>query len=261
MLTPLDLAHSAMENSPEDNTARLAFFERLADAELFLMLEEEASDEAARPMVFPTADGEVALVFDREERLAEFVATPTPFVALSGRRIAKLLAGQNIGLGLNFGVAPSSMLLPASAVDWLQDVLGAKSDETEAKPVSFHAPKGLPENLIVALDAKLANMSGVVGAAYLVGVEYEGGQKGHMLALLDVPDAARDGVAEAFAEALQFSGIEAGQLDVTFLAADTSLSTALQAVGLGFEIPELILPKPMQPLAPGMDPDNPPKLG
>lgn len=259
MKTPLDIAHAAMEAS-DDQSAALEFYERLADGELFMMLEEEASDEKARPLIFDTEDGPFALVFDREDRLAEFVDTPTPFVALSGRRITKLLAGQGIGLGVNLGVAPSSILLPASAVDWLHETLGAKSVITEGKPSVYTPPKGLPEVLITALDTKLANMSGVVASAFLVGVEYDTAQKGHLLALLDVPDLAREGVAEAIAEALQFSGVEAGQLDVAFLDLNDPHVARLEKVGLGFEIPDLILPKALQPLAPGMDPNKPPKL-
>lgn len=260
METPLDQAYLEMQNTPEDAVASLRFYERLADAELFMMLEDDASDDVASPQIFSTEDGNFAIVFDREERLAEFVDTPTPFVALSGRRIAKLLAGKDIGIGLNLGGSPSSMLLPAEAVGWLQEVLGSKSHETEATPTSFHAPKNLPESLIMAIDKKLANMSGVVGAAYLVGVAYQGGHDSHMLALIDVADAAREGVAEAIAEAMQFSGIEAGELDVTFLDLASPHIAALHNVGLGFEIPELILPKAPAALAPGMDPDKPPKL-
>ncbi len=35
--TPLDRAHAAMEAMPQDDAARLRFFERLADVELFLL--------------------------------------------------------------------------------------------------------------------------------------------------------------------------------------------------------------------------------
>ncbi len=259
MQTPLDIAHSAMEAAPDDGALSLKYYERLADAELFLMLEEEARDDSARPLVFETAEGRFALVFDREERLAEFVTAPTPFVAMSGRRIAGILAGEGIGLGVNLG-APSSMLLEPHAVDWLHSALGAKSVQVEARAVEFLPPAGLPEALIEAFDTKLANMSGVVAAAYLAAVRYDDGRRGHIMALIDVPEAARAGVADAFAEALQFSGIEAGELDVAFLEPDDPRLDALVKTGLGFEIPELILPKAPQPLAPGMDPDKPPKL-
>ncbi len=260
MQTPLDLAHAAMENAPDDAQAALQFYERLADAELFLMLEEEARGDTARPQIFETPEGKFVLAFDREERLAEFVDTPAPYVAMSGRRIAKILAGEDIGIGLNLGVGASSTLLPPHAVEWLHAALGAKSRETTAKPVEFHPPRGLPESLIQALDTKLANMSGVVGAAYLVGVTYADGQRSHMMALVDVAPEAQPGVAEAFAEALQFSGIEAGQLDVTFLPPDAPHLQAIHKTGLGFEIPALILPEQPEPVAPGMDPDKPPKL-
>ena len=38
-LTPLDIAHGAMEAAPNDDAIRLAFYERLGDGELFLLLE------------------------------------------------------------------------------------------------------------------------------------------------------------------------------------------------------------------------------
>ena len=40
--TPLDAAHAAMEAAPEDDAARLRFYERLADSELFLLLRRGA---------------------------------------------------------------------------------------------------------------------------------------------------------------------------------------------------------------------------
>lgn len=257
MQTPLDQAHAIME---ADEAQSLRFYERLADAELFLILEEEASNDRAKPRIFETSEGAFALVFDREDRLAEFVDTPTPFVAMSGRRIAKILAGEKIGMGLNLGVAPSSMLMSSENVDWLDEILGAKSIITEATPEELHAPKGLPESLISALDTKLANMSGVVTAAFLVGVTYQGGKRGHMLAMVDVPLEAQEGVAEAISEALAFSGIEAGQLDVTFLALDAPHIEGFTKVGLRFDIPELILPTGITATIPGSDPDKPPKL-
>ena len=45
--TLLDAAHQAMEAAPEDGQARLAFYERLAAGELFLLLESEDEGEMA----------------------------------------------------------------------------------------------------------------------------------------------------------------------------------------------------------------------
>ena len=71
-LTPLDLAHAAMEAAPEDDAARLRFFERLADSELFILLDKEPEGERISPQVFDTGEGQFVLVFDRQERLAQF---------------------------------------------------------------------------------------------------------------------------------------------------------------------------------------------
>ncbi|MGB8622714.1 MAG: SseB family protein, partial [Paracoccaceae bacterium] len=130
--TPLDRAHAAMEAAPEDDAVRLRFFERLADCELFLLLSREAEGEDIAPKVFDLEGGAFVLVFDREERLADFVGETAPYAALSGRLIAGMLAGQGIGMGVNLGVAPSSILIPAEAIGWLADTLGQRPAEVEA---------------------------------------------------------------------------------------------------------------------------------
>ncbi len=253
METPLDLAYVAMQ---EDVAAAPAFYARFLEAELFVLLEGEVGE----PMVMETSDGALVLVFDLEERMAALGEGPSDYVALSGRRIARMLAGQGVGIGLNLGDAPSAMVLPEAAVDWLAEAAMGEDEAVEARPVEISKPVGVPEVLIVALDGKLANMGGVVGAAHLVSVRYEGGAAGHMLALVNVPEAAKAGVSEALSEAVRFSGVEAGQLDLAFLAVDDAHLERFVQVGLGFEIPELVLPKAPALIAPGMDPDKPPIL-
>ncbi|MBL4807606.1 MAG: SseB family protein [Rhodobacteraceae bacterium] len=257
METPLDQAFARMQ---ADETAEMGFYERLMEAELFMLLEDEADADKARPLILETSDSPVAMVFDREERLADFAAEPVPYLALSGRRIVAMLTGKGIGLAVNLGVSQSETVLPSEAVDWLAEALGSSDSIEREKPVEISAPVGVPEALICAIDTKLANMSGVVAAAYLVSVVYESAGQGHMLALINVTPDAQNGVAEAISEALLFSGIEAGRLDVTFLSGDDASVVRFARVGLGFEIPELILPRAPEMVAPGMDPDKPPKL-
>ena len=257
METPLDMAYVAMQESHEHATH---FYARFLETELFLLLESEVVEDAAQPLIMETSDGPLVLVFDLEERMAAFNEDTSDYVALSGRRVAKMLAGQGVSLGLNLGEAPSAMLMPADAVDWLANAAIGDDEKLEAKPLEISKPVGVPEVLIKALDGKLANMGGVVGAAYLVSARYEGGESGHMLALVNVPEAAKTGVSEALSEALRFSGVEAGQLDLAFVSpSDPHLESFMRA-GLGFDIPELVLPKTPAPLAPGMDPDKPPIL-
>jgi hypothetical protein len=258
VVTLLDAAHAAVSADPENESLRLRFFERLADGELVILLEREAEGESLEPKVFDLEDGPVVLVFDREERLASFTGGIAPYAALPGRVIAGLLKGQGIGMGVNLGVAPSSMLLPPEAMDWLAETLDEAPEEVEARPQEFIAP-AVPEAVIAALDAKLARAGGLATAALLAGVVYEGGRRGHILALVDAADGAEGALARAMNEALVFSGIEAGELDVVFLRAADPATQALARVALRFNLPA---PEVLDrtPAAPGMDPSRPPKL-
>lgn len=260
MTTPLDLAHAAMEAAPEDDAARLTFHERLADGELFLLLEAEPDGDIIKPRLFELEDGPVVLAFDREDRLADFTGVPAPYVALPGRVVARHLAGQGVGIGLNLGVAPSSYLLSAAAVDWLAQMLDHAPKTAEARPSRFLAPRAVPERLLQGLDAKLARAGGLAAAALLAAVDYADGRRGHILAFVDARPGAEQALAHAVAEALTFSSVEAGELDVTFLSAEDPALAALAPVALHFD---LQLPEPAEtaaPAAPGSDPDRPPIL-
>lgn len=258
--TPLDAAHAAMLAEGEAEAPRLRFYERLADAELFLLLTEEARGENISPEMFEVADGRFVLAFDREDRLAQFAGRPAPYAALSGRVLAQMLAGQGIGLGLNLDVAPSAILIPPEAVAWLHGTLDHAPEQTEARIAELTAPAGLPEALIAALGAKLASAAGLAQAAYLVGVRYRDGGRGHLLAFVGAPEAAQGALAKAAGEALTFSGIEAGAMDVGFFAASDAIAAQLVAVGLRFELPKPQAPERIAPTPPGSDPDKPPIL-
>ena len=86
--TALDTAHGAMEAAPADDVLRLQFYQRLADAELFVLLDREAAANTFAPQVFALEGGDTVLAFDSEDRLAGFVGGPAPYAALPGRVIA-----------------------------------------------------------------------------------------------------------------------------------------------------------------------------
>lgn len=257
-MTDLDQAHAAMQAAPDDDTARLRFYERLADTELFMLLGEEATGDQVTPELFEIEDQRFTLVFDREERLGEFVGRAAPYAGVPGRALADMLAGQGIGLALNLEVAPSAMLVPAEAVDWLVQTLSHGPDETEARLTEVCAPGGLPEAVVTALDRKLAIAAGMARFAYLAAATYQDGARGRVLAFVDAVEGAEKALASAASEALTFSGIEAGVMDVLFVRASDPLAAHLAKVGLRFDLPELEVPD--VPGAPGMDPAKPPKL-
>jgi hypothetical protein len=258
--TPLDQAHAAMQAAPEDDGARLRFYERLADSELFMMLSGEPEGDRISPELFETPEGRFVLVFDREERLAQFAGRVVPYAGLAGRGIVEMLAGQQIGLGVNLEVAPSSTLLAADAVGWLHETLQNAPDQVEALIEELLPPAGLPEVLLTALDSKLATAAGLAASAYLVSLRYQGGGQGHLLGFIDATPEAEGALANAVGEALTFSGIEAGALDVGFFSASDPMAARLARVGLRFDLPLPEAPKIYQPRIPGGDPENPPIL-
>jgi len=256
-ITPLDAAHDAMQAG---DALRLRFFERLAESELFLLLETEATDETLTPQIFPVEGQNFVLAFDRETRLLDFIGAAAPYAGLSGRALAAMLAGQDIGLGLNLGVAPSSILLPPDALAWLAKTSATAPEELAKRAEEIMPPRGLPEALITALDSKLALAAGLARAAYLVGIKYEDGTMGHMLAFVQPLPGAEGGLSQAVAEALAFSGIEAGVLDVAFFRATDPLTAPMARHGVRFDLPQPPEPATQEIKAPGSDPDKPPKL-
>lgn len=259
--TPLDHAHATMQADLENDAARLRFYERLADGELFVLLakEVEGQEDEIEPEVIEVDKCNYLVVFDTEERLSGFVGHPAPYAALPGRVIAGMLAGQGIGLGVNLSVAPSSILIPAEAMEWLATTLQSGPEQVEARVVEIHAPAA-PEALISALDAKLATAGGLAAAACLAGVTYADGRKGHVLGFIDAVEGAENALAGAANEALTFSGIEAGQMDVGFFAGEDVMARKLAAYGLRFDLPVPEKPEPLKPVAPGSDPEKPPIL-
>ncbi len=255
--TALDQAHAAMTAAPEDDAARLRFFGRLGEAELFLLLQSEAEGDEITPEVFDTGAHTLVLVFDREERLAQFVGRTAPYAAVSGRALAQMLAAQGLGLVLNPEVAPSSFVLAPEGVAWLADVLQEDTEEIATR-IAELVPPSVPDILVAALDAKLATGAGLARMAYLAGTGSDTGASGHLLGFVDVQEGAEAALAQAVREALLFSGIEAGALDVGFFRAQEAMSARLAKVGLRFDLPQAAAG--LERTAPGMDPERPPIL-
>ena len=67
--TPLDHAHAAMQADPDANTPRLRFYDRLAEAELFLMLAREADGDQAEPELFDLGDVRFVLATEASHML------------------------------------------------------------------------------------------------------------------------------------------------------------------------------------------------
>ena len=247
--TPLGEALQALHDAPEDESARLRFYARLADGELVLLLAREPEGAQLAPELFDLEEGRFVLAFDSEAALAEFSGGVAAYAAVPGRVLAQMLAGQGVGLGVNLGRA-GAQLLPAEAVDWLAQTLQAAPREITARPSEVFAPHDVPEALLTALDGALARAEGLALCACLVGVTDERGARGTLLAFIDAREGAEPALTRAASEALTFSGAGAEALDVAFLASDAALTRRLLRVALRFEMTAPPDPAPNGPARP-----------
>ena len=256
-MTPIDTAYDAMDGAPQDDGLRLRFYERLMEAELFLMLKSEADENSIIPDLFEVDELQFALVFDSAERLSDFAEKIVPYAALSGRNIVKMIKDKGIGLGLNLAVAPSSTLLPAEAIEWMAS-MQTSAQVTQARPTTAYPPANVPEQVITALDTKLAGMAGMADAAYLADIVYEDETRATTLSFVNANVAAQNAIANAIAETVAFSGVEASILDVIFLNSSDSICASLAKLGLRFDLPKAETPNQIS--IPGSDPNKPPNL-
>ena len=258
MTTGLDAAYAALLAGGDGEG--MAFYRKLADAELFLVLETEASGEVMTPRVFEVAGASLLLAFDSEERLGRFAGIAMPYAALPGRVIAGQMVGQEdseLSLGLNLGSgAASEVILPPEALQWLITMLDQAEPEALEAQVERFDPPAVPGRVLAALSDGLRG----VERAYLVGVRYRGGRRGHLLALVGIAPAAEAKIARAVTEAMAFSGVEASTIDVVFLAADNGVLARMSGVALVFEGSEPDVMVDAARVGPGLDPLRPPNL-
>ena len=250
MTTRIDEAFAVMNLSDSD-AGRLRFYEAILESELFLLLDQSSDGQTAKPRTFDTSEGQFALGFDTELRLAEFAGDHSEFLALSGRNLVTLLGDTGLGLALNFG-APSEQILPIEVVEWLARE-HALPEEVEARPEEI-LPPSLPSEAIAVIDRKLAGMQGYAEHAYLADARYDGGNIASLLAFVDVEGGSEQAIASAIAEALHFSGFEAISIDVIFLTASDPIAAVFAKHGLRFDLPT----SELSPI--GSVPETPPRL-
>ncbi|MEL7183053.1 MAG: SseB family protein, partial [Pseudomonadota bacterium] len=153
--------------------------------------------------------------------------------------------------GLNLDAAPSAQLLPPESIVWLSDTLARGPDEAERSIAEVTGPGALPESLLSALDGKLALTAGLAEVAYLAQVTYDDGTRSHVLVFIDPVPGAEADLARAMSEALIFSGVPAGQLDVLFLQANQAKSAVFARHGLRIDLPKPDVPvKPIETAPP-----------
>lgn len=257
--TELDRAHARMRAGGD--AERLQFYAALADTELYLLLEDQAEGDQITPRLFEVDGAQMVAGFDRLDRLSEFAGAVSAYAALPGRVAAQVLAEQGLSLGVNPQVAPSDTVIGPEALRWLLETLEAPApDQHEARIAEILPPGAVPDALLEALGARLDKSVGMAQEALLVHVSFDGGGSGHILALVGAQPHAEEALTRAVAEALAFSGVDAGFLDVAFFAPEAPVVARLRRSARRFAIPQPQVGEVLAPSAPGTDPDRPPRL-
>ncbi|NNU79898.1 SseB family protein [Halovulum dunhuangense] len=257
--TALDRAHDRMIRAGETEDARRAFFATLAATGLVLVLEEEPArgSDRVKPLILETGDGPLALAFDTEARMAAFLEGGAPMAVIEGRDLGALLSAAGLGLALNIEVAPSAIILPVDAMDWIAGIAPAAAEVNAGRIAGLRAPVGAAQTLLDALAGQLAALAGHAEEAFLVQAAYADGSEALLLALTGVAPGARDEVSRSIAAALALAGLSEGVLDLAFPDGGDPLLGRLRETGFSLSIPT---PRRLPGAAPGGDPAKPPRL-
>ena len=230
-VTAIDRAYSEMIDGGEAELLR--FYQVLAGSDLLVLLDASDENEVPEPKIIPVEAGQYVLVFDLKERVTELTGYDAPTSRVAGREVFQLMRGRGIGVAVNMGEAPSAMLIPGDAIDWICDTLDdAAAAENAPVPApapaagrfkALLAPHNFPDTLQLALTDKLAPVADLYDKALLLRAEYDDGQSGYLVAFSAVEDANRGVIAASVNDALAtFRGKEVA-LDIAFMARDEPL--------------------------------------
>lgn len=233
------------------DTTDLRRYEAFAEALVHVLLTGPATGDQIDPQVIEVDSTAYVLAFSNARALADFAQGEAEHAAMPGRALAEALAGQDIGVAYDMG-CDNSLLLSPDVVSWITDAT-AEPVTDEARIIEIAPPGGLPEVVVEALARKLGASGALAHEAWLVKATYDGGRSGHLLIFLDPRPMAERPLAGIVSEALSFSGVEAGALDVTFAPSGSAIAERLPRVGLRFDLTP-------EPEAPGSNPDKPPRL-
>jgi hypothetical protein len=233
MDTRLDLLWRAAADSGAE-TDWLRFYEGFAAQRLIVPVEECGAGATARPLTLALETGDVALAFDTEARFTAFIGAPTEFVTLTGAELARALTPLGIGAALNPGVAPGETVLDAVALAWVAEHTGAEVAVEEIPGGTRVGPPVNPEAaLLEALGTRLAEMTGHIAEAWLLGATAPEGGDAYLCVLRPVGEAASL-TGEIAAEITRTGQIRAARpFSVAVVGEPSPLLAVAQRSGIG----------------------------
>ena len=132
-MTPLMQAYLRMQAFPGEERARMSYFARLADARLFIPLEDASDGQRISPLL---ADVDGVTCVQVSEDVAQLASdVPTHNAEVEGRDLAQMLSGSGLGLAVNG--AQGHILLP-EMVEWFAEALASQRVEAAEAPVAVY---------------------------------------------------------------------------------------------------------------------------
>tara|TARA_B100000767_G_scaffold147881_1_gene139323 strand:+ start:1897 stop:2673 length:777 start_codon:yes stop_codon:yes gene_type:complete len=255
-MTPLERAIVMLESQPDDPTRFSAVIERLADAEVFLILEAEATDFEVTPKTVVLNSQEYVAIYDTELRLSESEGGEVEYLSVSGRTLVQMLSGQNTGIALNSGATAIGYVFEPQTLQWLANSLNERPNEMTQQITQVFPPPVLGPKALDALSVKLTAAQGLAEYACLVEATDIANNKNPLLCFVGLAPDAQANLAKLVQEYLQFSEQDGAPWDVIYLAPDHGMVEKLLNVGLRFDlpVPEVAVERP----APGTVPGQPP---
>ncbi len=236
----------AASDSDDDALAARFVEALLAEPLICPVLDDEddpGAEERIRPLTLEHDGKPTLLLFDTEDRLADFIDKPTNFVALAGRSFFRLVKGSGAQVALNMDVAPSSTVFSPQTVDAIALLAEASEEEVEVgagEALTVAPPAPPSEGMLRAMTARLV-ADGRVREAWLVSIS-SGGEltpRYDQALTLSPRDAASD-LRELAADLGRLAGSfeDSERLDIAvahdgepFLAAARKLGVGLQIQG------------------------------
>ena len=211
----------------------LRFYEGFAAQSLVIPVEDAAAT-TTKPITLALETGEVALGFDTEARFAAFITTPTEFVTLTGADLACALTPLGVGVALNPGVAAGETVLDPPALAWIAQHTAAEVATDEMPGGTRVQPPVSPESLLLeALATRLAEMTGHIAEAWLLGTAAPDGSDAYLCVVRPAGEATSLG-PEIAAEITRISQIRALQpFSVAVVEEETRLLGAARRFGIG----------------------------
>ena len=213
------------------------FYESLAEARIFVLLDPDAGADATEPKVFALKGTSYLLAFEAPEQADDLTGDHTQTSQAMGMDIIKLLRGRGIGLGLNLSGTNSATLISSDTIDMICAYFDGQAGDDlvpDADTGQFKAllsPKNFPDTLQNAISERLSALASRFSKALLLKAEYDGAQTGFLLAFSGADEADRSALVTVVEAAVREVGRSDFALDVAFLSDGDPLASRIEKVG------------------------------